>query len=661
MNYSRVYHTLTMLADGTVLAVGGEPTWGQTGTSEVSGGILPAEIWNPSTQTWTPVAPMAATRGYHSTAILMPDGTVLVSGSGHANPGYAGQDSAQIYSPPYLFKGPRPTITSAPSAATYGSNISVSSPAAASISAVNLVSLGADTHQSDMDQHFVPLSFTQGSGALTVQIPSSAATAPPGNYMLFIVNSSGVPSVASMINIAATQTAPGAPSGVTAVGGNGSATVSWTAPADGGSPITSYTVTPYIGSSAQTPTTVTGSPPATGTTITGLTNGTTYTFVVTATNSVGTSPPSPASNVVTPSATTAPAFVQAASAHASGVSSLGAAPSSSITSGNRIVVEAGVWSSSGATAKTVTDSAGNQYVEVLHYEASDGTEMSVWTAPITAGGGTRPTITVTPTSNADMGMAVLEYSGLSSVASATVVDQMAHATGTTNATGSVASGATAATTAANELAIGFYADSGFGDSLNAGSGWTSRVNVSNTQDMEFLAEDQVVSAAGATPDASAGTGASTVWLMATVVLEGSSSDPPSGAESTGGASGAAMTSLMRRSSSPVAAGSGGLLSLAAAPLLVGHPAAVRPARTSKRAQHRTSSRVLIQRSKHSAASRKSKACASVRRAEQITAVDRARFIFDALMKGLPSSLFCFHGNSARLADGWTVWFRPSSA
>jgi fibronectin type III domain protein len=76
--------------------------------------------------------------------------------------------------------------------------------------------------------------------------------------------------------------------------------VSWTAPSNGGSPITSYTVTPYIGSTAQTPVTVTGSPPATSTTVTGLTNGTTYTFTVSATNAVGTGPASSPSNAATP-------------------------------------------------------------------------------------------------------------------------------------------------------------------------------------------------------------------------------------------------------------------------------------------------------------------------------------------------------------------------
>ncbi len=95
-------------------------------------------------------------------------------------------------------------------------------------------------------------------------------------------------------------TAPAAPGSVSATASNQSAAVSWVAPYNGGSTITSYTVTPYIGSAAQTPVTVSGSPPATSTTVTGLTNGTAYTFTVSATNAVGTGPTSPASNAVTP-------------------------------------------------------------------------------------------------------------------------------------------------------------------------------------------------------------------------------------------------------------------------------------------------------------------------------------------------------------------------
>ena len=120
-------------------------------------------------------------------------------------------------------------------------------------------------------------------------------------------NSAGAGPVSASSNAVTptAPTAPTAPSEVKAVAGNASATVNWTAPSsNGGSPITSYTITPYIGSAAQTPTTVSGNPPATNTAITGLTNGTNYTFTVTATNTYGTGPASTPSNAVTPTAGT---------------------------------------------------------------------------------------------------------------------------------------------------------------------------------------------------------------------------------------------------------------------------------------------------------------------------------------------------------------------
>lgn len=519
MNNARVYHTLTTLADGTVLAVGGSPTSDQ---NVVTSGVLPAEIWNPNTGVWTTVASMSAARNYHSTAVLMPDGRVLIAGGGHVadNTG-AGEFSEQIYSPPYLFNGARPTITSAPASASYASTMSVSTPDAASITGVNLVSLGADTHQGDMDEHFVPLSFTQTAGGLTVQTPAGSALAPPGYYMLFLVNGKGVPSVAATVRITAQPAAPpDAPANVTATAGNGSATVLWSAPADGGSPITSYTVTPYVGTVALTPTVVTGNPPATGATVTGLTNGTTYTFTVTATNAVGTGSASAPSAPVTPSGVVVPGFVQQASAHAASVRSLTVTPSSAVTTGNRMVVEVATWGQGGPGTSGVTDSAGNHYTQLTSFAASDGTNMSVWSAPITQGGGTRPVITATATASADVGIAAMEYSGLSTVNDATVMDTSAHASGTTSAVATVSSGATtAATASANELAIGIYADSGFGDTLQPGSGFTGRVNVAPNGDIEFLTEDAVQPQSGVKPAATVATGSHTVWLMETVVLK----------------------------------------------------------------------------------------------------------------------------------------------
>ncbi len=120
---------------------------------------------------------------------------------------------------------------------------------------------------------------------------------------------------------------PAAPTGVTATAGNGSATVSWTAPAG---PVTSYTVTPYVGTTAGTPVTVTGSPPATSTTVSGLTNGTTYTFKVSATNSLGTGPVSAPSNAVSPASVPGtPTAVKAATAGPGSVTVSWTAPGSS--------------------------------------------------------------------------------------------------------------------------------------------------------------------------------------------------------------------------------------------------------------------------------------------------------------------------------------------
>ena len=220
-----------------------------------------------------------------------------------------------------------------------------------------------------------------------------------------------------------------------------------------------------------------------------------------------------------------PAFVQATSAHKPSVSSLTLTPSSAITAGNRLIVEVGVWSSSGATAASVTDSAGNKYTELLHFAGSEKTEMSVWSAPITAGGGTRPTITVKPSSSADTGAVALEYSGLSTASDASAVDVMAPATGTTGGAASVASGATAPTSGDNELSLGLYVDSGFGDTLTAGAGSIPRANVAPDGDIELLAEDGIV-AAGATPSATVGTGANTTWLMADVVFKTGAAGAP---------------------------------------------------------------------------------------------------------------------------------------
>jgi hypothetical protein len=170
----------------------------------VSLAVRVAELWNPATGTWTQLASNAVNRTYHSISLLMPDGRVLHAGSGDAinvDGPAPDEKNAELFSPPYLFKGARPTISSAPSSASYGSTFSVGTPDASAISKVSLIGLGSVTHAMDQGQRFTWLTFTRQTGAVRVTAPASRALAPPGWYMLFVLNQDGVPSVARMIRL----------------------------------------------------------------------------------------------------------------------------------------------------------------------------------------------------------------------------------------------------------------------------------------------------------------------------------------------------------------------------------------------------------------------------------------------------------------------------
>jgi hypothetical protein len=207
MAYGRRQHNLTVLADGTVLATGGN----SSGASlvDLNAGVYAAEQWNPATGQWRTLASMQITRQYHSTALLLPDGRVLSSGGGICGTcdqvGYLAKN-AEIFSPPYLFQpdgtlAPRPSIDAAPSSTSYGAPMEIATGDPASIRKVALVRLGAVTHSNNMEQRYVPLSFAAGTTSITATAPPNANIAPPGFYMLFIIDANGVPSVARMISL----------------------------------------------------------------------------------------------------------------------------------------------------------------------------------------------------------------------------------------------------------------------------------------------------------------------------------------------------------------------------------------------------------------------------------------------------------------------------
>lgn len=198
LQFARAFLNLTVLPDGNVLATGGGAS---TNATDLPNAVLSSELWSPSSGTWRTLSSMHGARLYHSSAILLPDARVLVLGSGgfFGNRDVSDQLSAEIFAPPYLFKGPRPTISSAPGQLSYGANFTIQTPDASRIASVSLIALSSPTHAFNMNQRFIPLTFTAGTNSLSATAPASSNVAPGGYYLLFIVSTDGVPSVAATV------------------------------------------------------------------------------------------------------------------------------------------------------------------------------------------------------------------------------------------------------------------------------------------------------------------------------------------------------------------------------------------------------------------------------------------------------------------------------
>lgn len=203
MGFARRHHNATLLADGKVLVTHG--TSGD-GFNNAAAGVRDAEMWDPATSTWETMAREASIRVYHSTAMLLPDGRVLSAGSGDGG-GSPQTFSAQVFTPPYLFNpdgsfAVRPTISSAPSRISYGNQFTVQSPDAAGVTRGSLIRLSSVTHAMNETQRIYPLTFTRnGDTGLTAGAPPSANVAPPGPYLLFLLNGNGVPSMARFVSV----------------------------------------------------------------------------------------------------------------------------------------------------------------------------------------------------------------------------------------------------------------------------------------------------------------------------------------------------------------------------------------------------------------------------------------------------------------------------
>ncbi len=304
MSQPRIEMDAVILPNGKILAVNGS-----TNDEDATTASLNADLYDPVSNTFSSAGANAYPRLYHSGALLLPDATVLVLGSNPARGTY--EPHMELYSPAYLFNSDgslatRPTITSVtPGVIGYGNSFQIQTPNAASISSAILVRAGSPTHSFDMDQRLVGLSFTAGNGVLNATAPPNGNIAPPGYYLLFILNSSGVPSLAQFVQISATPNdqpphgtitsptnnptiAPGQSvtfSGTGTSSGSSIAAYSWVFP--GGSPSTSSLANP-------------------GAVI--YANAGTYTASLTVTDALGVSDPNPPTQTITVSNTAQPDF-----------------------------------------------------------------------------------------------------------------------------------------------------------------------------------------------------------------------------------------------------------------------------------------------------------------------------------------------------------------
>jgi len=199
MAQARVQLNATILPNGKVLVSGGSSN-DENGTTAA----LDTQLYDPDANSFSPGSPMAFPRLYHSNTLLLPDATVLAVGGNPMRTVY--EPHIEIYSPPYLFNSDgtpatRPVISGIDRAIHYGANFYLRTPYPADIKSVVLIRPGAVTHAFDMDQRLVGLTFTSSNGQLYVKAPATGNVAPPGYYMVFILDSKGVPSKAAFVRL----------------------------------------------------------------------------------------------------------------------------------------------------------------------------------------------------------------------------------------------------------------------------------------------------------------------------------------------------------------------------------------------------------------------------------------------------------------------------
>lgn len=202
MHHERTNVTGVVLPNGGVFVFGGHDTYKWDASNGADHHVYVCEIYDPSTTGWVETARMAKPRQYHSVGILLPDGRVLCAGGVFPGASPRDQENMEIFSPPYMNEPSRPSISSAPASIDYGICFDVGTAETAPIDRVVLIRPMAVTHHTDSEQRYVGLRFrVMNDSTLQVDSPDSGALAPPGYYMLFLVDAYGTPSVARFIRV----------------------------------------------------------------------------------------------------------------------------------------------------------------------------------------------------------------------------------------------------------------------------------------------------------------------------------------------------------------------------------------------------------------------------------------------------------------------------
>jgi len=440
MSQARIEMNAVILPSGKVLAVGGS-----VNDEDATTKSLNADLYDPATNTFSSAGANAFARLYHSVALLLPDATVWVAGGNPVRGTY--EPHIEIYQPAYLFQSngapaARPSITSVPSSVSYGNQFTLQTPDAASIASAVLIRNGTVTHSFGMDQRMVGMSFTAGAGSLTVTAPPNANVAPPGYYMLFILNSNGVPSVASSLLLSSSSTpAPtvtsispnsGTINGGTVVSITGTGFLAGATVSLGGTAATGVTVVNSTSITATTPAhaagpvnvIVTNSDTQSGT----LTQGFTYTTV--------SNPPPTLAGV-------SPASGPAAGGTAVTITGTGFLAGAAVSLGGTAATGVTVVNSTSITATTPAHAAGTVNVVVTNSDTQSGTLTLGFT--YTAVSNPPPTLTgISPVSGTAAGGTAVTITGTGFLAGETVSLGGTPATGVTVVSGTTITATTPA-------------------------------------------------------------------------------------------------------------------------------------------------------------------------------------------------------------------------